>query len=70
MTTPRLLSQEELVELTDYSRPADQRRWLDGRGIPYWIGASGRPKVLWSDLEHSARQTSSEPRWDRLPRTG
>lgn len=45
-----VLSQEELVELTDYRRPADQRRWLSERGIPYWTGASGRPKVLRENL--------------------
>lgn len=65
-----LLSQQEVAELTDYTRPADQRRWLDERGIPYWTGASGRPKVLWSDIEHGSGERSQGPRWDNLPRAG
>jgi hypothetical protein len=64
------LSQDDLIELTDYQRPADQRRWLESRGIPFWTGASGRPKVLWSDVSHPQAQDShrtSAPNWSKLP---
>lgn len=66
------LTHEQLVELTEYQRPAHQRRWLDQRGIPYWTGARGRPKVLWSDIEHRSERQPRRggPNWDNLPRTG
>lgn len=54
------LTPDELRELTDYRRPADQRRWLDRHGIHYWVGASGRPKVLRSSLQQLA--TTNSPR--------
>lgn len=60
-----VLTQEELFELTDYQRPADQRRWLSERGIPYWTGASGMPKVLRENLT-PAEGGTSRPREPRL----
>lgn len=65
-----LLSHDDLVELTEYRRPADQRRWLDARGIPYYTGASGRPKVLWADLAHHQASRATEPDWSALPKAG
>jgi len=62
------LSPAELRELTDYQRPADQRRWLDQHGIPYWIGASGRPKVLRSALQPTGPSApTSGPDWRQMP---
>ena len=46
-----LLSDDELFRLTDYKRPADQRRWLLERGYRFDIGGSGRPKVLKVEVE-------------------
>jgi len=45
------LTNEEIVTLTDYKRPADQKRWLLERGYRYDVGASGRPKVLKVEME-------------------
>lgn len=66
-----VLSQEELVELTDYRRPADQRRWLSERGIPYDVGAKGCPKVLRSVYEKIKMgeirgSTGSAPNWSAV----
>jgi len=61
-----LLSDAELRELTDYKRPADQRRWLDVHGIPYWVGASGRPKVLWSSLEGRVGVEAAGRNWSAI----
>ncbi len=40
------LSTVEVVEVTEYSRKAEQRKQLDHMGIPYEITRSGRPLVL------------------------
>ena len=40
-----LLTPDEIIDLTDYQRPADQIRWLSSHGWHYEVGASGRPKV-------------------------
>lgn len=45
------LTPDQLHELTDYKRAADQIRWLREKGYPFEIGASGRPKVLSSMIE-------------------
>lgn len=41
-----LLSEEELVMLTDYALPKYQRKELARLGIPFQPGRTGRPKVL------------------------
>lgn len=43
---PLLITPDELADLTDYKRAASQVGWLLERGIPFDVGASGRPKVL------------------------
>ena len=43
---PLLITPDELADLTDYKRAASQVGWLRERGIPFDVGASGRPKVL------------------------
>lgn len=45
-----LLTPEELADLTEYKRPADQIKWLREKGIPFFIGSKGNPKVLWEVL--------------------
>jgi hypothetical protein len=46
MSQTSILSPDELVEITEYRRRADQRRWLDDHGWKYEVGRTGRPKVL------------------------
>lgn len=45
------LSPEELLELTEFKRSADQIRWLRERDWAYEVGASGRPKVARAEYE-------------------
>jgi hypothetical protein len=40
-----LITHDELAELTDCKRAADQIAWLRARGWRFEIGVSGRPKV-------------------------
>lgn len=61
-----LLTASELSNLTDYQRPADQRKWLDRNGVPYYVGATGRPKVLWSDLERHQAPPTAQPKWSAV----
>jgi len=64
-TSQFLLSPEEIKELTDYTRPAEQRRELERMGIAFEPGRTGRPKVLRSAVEdrlggsRSARRSGS-----------
>ena len=53
------LSDDELFRLTDYKRPAEQRRWLLERGYRFDTGGSGRPKVLRVEIERHL--TSGQP---------
>lgn len=39
------LTSTELAELTGYTVPAYQRRWLAKHGYPHEIAANGRPVV-------------------------
>lgn len=41
-----LLTATEISEITGYTRPSAQIRWLKAHGWPFEIGASGRPVVL------------------------
>lgn len=41
-----LLAPQEIKELTAYTRPSAQIRWLKSHGWPFEVGADGRPKVL------------------------
>ncbi|WP_372779196.1 DUF4224 domain-containing protein [Litorivivens sp.] len=41
-----LLTEEEIVELTGYCKPALQRKQLEKMEIPFRVGRNGRPKIL------------------------
>jgi hypothetical protein len=41
-----LLSQEEVEALTEYTKPALQRKQLQKMGIPFEPSRTGKPKVL------------------------
>jgi len=72
------LSPDDLYQLTDYIRPADQRRWLREHGFAHEVGSSGRPKVLPAEVERhllgggtsNRARLASEPKLklDALPR--
>lgn len=63
MTT--LLTDKELVELTDYRSKAKQIEQLRRMHIPFWVGASGRPKVLRASLVNatSVHVTPEPEKW-------
>lgn len=46
-----LLTHDELRELTDCARRADQIEWLRKRGWVFDIGETGRPKVDRAEYE-------------------
>ncbi len=66
---PFFLSEEEVVMLTDYKRPADQRRWLKDKNYKFDVSKSGKPKILRAEVERhllggggsSKRRSESEP---------
>jgi hypothetical protein len=40
------MTQQELDDLTGYTKPSAQIRWLQAERIPYKVGGDDRPKVL------------------------
>lgn len=46
MSDSMLLTGEEVADLTGYSQPSAQVRWLMENGIPHMLGGDGKPKVL------------------------
>jgi len=36
-----LVNQEQLKDVTDYSRPSDITRWLQNHGVKYWTAKNG-----------------------------
>jgi hypothetical protein len=50
------LTDAELADITGYTQPAAQIRWLKKYGIRVFIAADGHPRVLRSDLETAKNQ--------------
>lgn len=46
MSARLTLSPDEVVELSGLLQPAAQIRWLSRVGIPHFVGADGRPRVV------------------------
>lgn len=53
--TDPLVSDAQLVELSGYTRPGDQAKWLKEKGIAYAIGRDGRPRTTWGLVEEALR---------------
>ena len=49
---PLMLTKCEVVDLTEYDRPKQQKRRLDELGIPYITGRTGSPRVFRAALEN------------------
>lgn len=66
------LTGEELAELTGYSRPHDQRRWLDAEGWRFVENAARRPIVSRAYAEARLGGAAAEdtrlvrPDWEAL----
>ena len=57
------LTDDDLVRLTGYLRPAAIRRWLDAHGYKYEIARNGWPRVLKCAVEARLGAVSNrEPR--------
>lgn len=59
ITNAPLLSDEQMIELTGYTRPDDQCRTLREHGIEYVRRRDGKPRTTWYNVNH--------PRHVRLP---
>ena len=57
------LTREELEELTERKRKADQVAWLKRHRIPYLAGANGHPRVSRAFVENvlAGRRNANEP---------
>lgn len=45
MSAALFLTADELAELTGYTAPRSQRKWLDANGYRYAVNANNQPKV-------------------------
>ena len=57
------LTPDEIEELTERKRKADQAAWLRKHGIPFLIGANGHPRVSRSYVENvlAGRSDANQP---------
>lgn len=40
-----LMTEQEIIDLTDNKYPAHQKKWLARNGIPFVLSSMGKPKV-------------------------
>jgi hypothetical protein len=45
MRTDTFLSDDELADMTGYAIKSRQIEWLRGNGLPFFVSASGHPRV-------------------------
>ena len=62
----RILTREEIQELTGYKRPFEQRRTLEQMGIRFFVRHDGRPAVASSALDGHGQDAPSAPNFDAL----
>tara|TARA_Y100001949_G_C15882598_1_gene284486 strand:+ start:320 stop:529 length:210 start_codon:yes stop_codon:yes gene_type:complete len=55
----RLLSDDELFNLTGYKKPKAQKRWLDAQGINAPINAKGKVVTTWWAVNHPIHRGSA-----------
>lgn len=64
------LTRDDLEELTERKRKADQVAWLRRHRIPFLIGASGHPRVSRAFVENmlagKSNHSEPEPNFDAL----
>ena len=62
----RILTADELRDLTGYRRPFEQRRELSRMGIKFLTRADGKPVVASSALEQAHSVPPGAPNFDAL----
>jgi hypothetical protein len=70
MSEPIFLTVDELQELTGFTQPAAQIRWLQKWKIRHFVNAHGRAVVTRAAVEGlpaSRDRPRTEPNWDALP---
>jgi hypothetical protein len=65
----RLLTKQQLEELTGYRQKAAQVRWLQQNGIRHYIRADGHPNVPESAVD-APESKRAGPNLDAVRRTG
>lgn len=55
----RLLTEDELTDLTGVEQPAAQKRWLENNGIHYFERQDRRPRTTWYHINHPALRKSA-----------
>jgi len=48
----RFLSDRDIVDLTGFERPTEQRRSLDNHGILYVVRKDGKLRTTWYNVNH------------------
>lgn len=55
----RLLTDQELFDLSGVEQPAAQKRWLETQGIHYFERTDRRPRTTWYHVNHPMVQRST-----------
>lgn len=59
------LNKDEMIRLTGYKRPKEQKQQLTKVGIPYTLDKSGKP-VVYKEAQSKRRPIEQiEPNWSR-----
>ena len=48
-----LLTESNLEELSGYSQPGRQAKWLTENGIGFVLGSDGRPRTTWGAVDQA-----------------
>lgn len=57
MANKLVLNLDDLIDLTGYSRPSAQMRWLSDNRICFLVGGDGLPKVLFEVIRERFEST-------------
>lgn len=61
-----LLTEEQVRDLTDYERPAEQSAWLSENRILHYISRKNKVKVTWWAVNHPMSLKSEEPDFGKV----
>ena len=62
--TNPLLTDDELAELTGFTSPKSQRRWLAENNIRFLRRPDGRPRTTWGLVESAFNEQSTGPNFN------
>ncbi len=65
----RILTTNEIIDLTGFTQPGKQSKWLNQQGIKHWINGKGEVKVSDTAVDEavaSKQQAGPQPKFEAL----